>query len=154
MLQCVAVCCSVYSAGSPWVYNFSDVVTCTLSEKMFTHIRTVIAVCCSVLQCLAVYIITVLPFVYNVSDVVRYTSSENLSTLGKTAIVYTVTIYTLRVSLSHATYEWVMSRVSESCHIWVSHVTYESVLSHVSESCLRTYQCLAPRKTSNNSQRN
>jgi len=132
--QCLAVSCSVYVAGSPWVYNFSDVVTCTLLEKMCTHIRTVIAVCCSVLQCLAVHIITVLPCLYNVFDVVKYASSEKLSTLGKTAIVCAVTIFTLKVSLSHATYEWVMSRVSESC--------------------LPTYQCLAPRKTPNNSQRN
>jgi len=38
-------------------------------------------------------------------------------------------------SISHVTYEWVMSHMNESCHIWMSHVTYESVMSHIHESC-------------------
>jgi len=36
---------------------------------------------------------------------------------------------------SHVTYEWVMSHLNESCHIWMSHVTYEWVMSHMNESC-------------------
>jgi len=27
--------------------------------------------------------------------------------------------------MSHVTYEWVMSHMKESCHIWMRHVTYE-----------------------------
>ena len=27
--------------------------------------------------------------------------------------------------MSHVTYEWVMSHINESCHIWMSHVTHE-----------------------------
>jgi len=30
-------------------------------------------------------------------------------------------------SASHITYEWVMSRLNESCHVWMSHVTSEWV---------------------------
>ena len=37
--------------------------------------------------------------------------------------------------MSHVTCEWVMSRVNESCHMWMSHVTCEWVMSHVNESC-------------------
>jgi len=36
--------------------------------------------------------------------------------------------------MSHVTYEWVMSHMNESCHIWMSHVTYEWVMSHVNQS--------------------
>jgi len=32
------------------------------------------------------------------------------------------------------TYEWVMSHMNESCHIWMSHVTYKWVISHTNES--------------------
>ena len=32
-------------------------------------------------------------------------------------------------------YEWVMSHMNESCHIWMSHVTYEWVMSHMNGSC-------------------
>jgi len=35
----------------------------------------------------------------------------------------------------YVTYEWVMSHMNESCHIWMSHVTYEWVMSHMNESC-------------------
>jgi len=61
--------------------------------------------------------------------------------------------------MSHITYEWVMShmdeschiwmsyvtcefgmlRRNESCHIWMSHVTYEWVMSHLNES-YHTYE--------------
>jgi len=39
-------------------------------------------------------------------------------------------------------HEWVMSRMHQSCHIWICHVwiihvTYESVVSHMNESCHR-----------------
>jgi len=37
--------------------------------------------------------------------------------------------------MSPVTYEWVMSRMNESCHIWMSHVTYERVMSYMNESC-------------------
>jgi len=36
--------------------------------------------------------------------------------------------------MSHVTCEWVMSRVNESCHMWMSHVTHEQVTSYVDES--------------------
>jgi len=36
--------------------------------------------------------------------------------------------------MSHVTYEWVMSHMNESCHIWMSDFTYESVMSHMNES--------------------
>ena len=35
----------------------------------------------------------------------------------------------------HVTKEWIMSCMSESCHIWMSHVIYEWVMSHMNESC-------------------
>jgi len=36
------------------------------------------------------------------------------------------------VWMSHVTYEWVMSRMNESCHVWMSHVTYSyQVTLHV-----------------------
>jgi len=37
--------------------------------------------------------------------------------------------------MSPVTYEWVMSHVNESCHMWMSHVTYEWVMPHTNESC-------------------
>ena len=37
--------------------------------------------------------------------------------------------------MSPVTYEWVMSHMNESCHIWMSHVTYEWVMSHMNASC-------------------
>ena len=37
--------------------------------------------------------------------------------------------------IHHVTWEWVMSHVNESCHMWMSHVTCEWVTSHVNESC-------------------
>jgi len=37
--------------------------------------------------------------------------------------------------MSHVTYEWVMSHMNESCHIWMSHITYEWVMSHMNKSC-------------------
>jgi len=37
--------------------------------------------------------------------------------------------------MSHVTYEWVMSLMNESCRICMSHVTYEWVMSHIDESC-------------------
>ena len=36
--------------------------------------------------------------------------------------------------MSIVTYEWVMSHMNESCHIWMSHVTYEWVMSHLNHS--------------------
>ena len=38
----------------------------------------------------------------------------------------------MHVWMSHVTYEWVMSRMNESCHVCMSHVTYEWV---VYEAC-------------------
>jgi len=35
----------------------------------------------------------------------------------------------------YVTYEWVMSHMNESCHVWMSHVTYAWVMSHMNESC-------------------
>jgi len=32
--------------------------------------------------------------------------------------------------IRHVTYEWVMSHMNESCHIWMSDVTYECVTPH------------------------
>ena len=29
------------------------------------------------------------------------------------------------IRMSYVTYAWVMSRMNESCHVWISHVTYE-----------------------------
>ena len=40
------------------------------------------------------------------------------------------------VWMSHFSYEWVISRMNESCHVWMSHVTYEWVVSRMNESCL------------------
>ena len=37
--------------------------------------------------------------------------------------------------MSHGTYEWVMARMNESWHVWMSHGTYEWVMAHVNESC-------------------
>jgi len=37
--------------------------------------------------------------------------------------------------MSHVSYEWVMSRMNETCLIWMSHVTYEWVMSHMNQSC-------------------
>ena len=37
--------------------------------------------------------------------------------------------------MSHVTYEWVMSHMNEWFHIWISHVTYEWVTSHMNEPC-------------------
>jgi len=34
-------------------------------------------------------------------------------------------------------WEWVMSNVNESCHMWMSHVTYVWVMSHMNEPCHR-----------------
>jgi len=31
-------------------------------------------------------------------------------------------------------YEWVITRVNESCHTWTSHVTYQLVMPHMNES--------------------
>jgi len=45
--------------------------------------------------------------------------------------------------MSHVTYEWVMSHMNESCHIWMSHVTYEWVMSHMYESCPIRDICVA-----------
>ena len=39
------------------------------------------------------------------------------------------------MSMSHVTYQWAMSHINESCHIWRSHVIYEWVMSHMNESC-------------------
>ena len=33
-------------------------------------------------------------------------------------------------------YEWVMSHMNESCHIWMRRITYEWVVSHMNVSCL------------------
>jgi len=41
----------------------------------------------------------------------------------------------IHVWMSHVSYEWVISRINESCHTWMSHVTYEWVMSHMNESC-------------------
>jgi len=38
--------------------------------------------------------------------------------------------------MSHVSYEWVMSYINESCLIWMSHVSYEWVMAHMNESCL------------------
>jgi len=35
----------------------------------------------------------------------------------------------------HVTYEWVMSRTNESCHVRMSRVTYELVMRQMTESC-------------------
>ena len=40
----------------------------------------------------------------------------------------------VRASMSRVTYEWVTSRMNESCHIWMSHVTYKWDMSHMNES--------------------
>jgi len=40
----------------------------------------------------------------------------------------------LRSHVIHV-YEWVMSRMIESCPIWLSNVPYERVMSHMNESC-------------------
>ena len=32
-------------------------------------------------------------------------------------------------------YQWVMSHMNESCHVWMSHVTYGWVMSHMNASC-------------------
>jgi len=39
--------------------------------------------------------------------------------------------------MAHAlvTYEWVTSRMNESCHTWMSHATHEWVMPHMNESC-------------------
>jgi len=37
--------------------------------------------------------------------------------------------------ISHVKYKSVMSHMNESCHIWMSHVTYEWVMSHMNQSC-------------------
>jgi len=39
------------------------------------------------------------------------------------------------VHMWHDSYEWVMSYMSESCHIWVSHVTYERDMSRMNGTC-------------------
>jgi len=39
------------------------------------------------------------------------------------------------VWMSPVAYEWVLSRMNESCHVWMSHVTYEWVMSRMNESC-------------------
>ena len=36
---------------------------------------------------------------------------------------------------SHVTYEWVMSHINESYHIWMSHVPHQWVMSYMNESC-------------------
>jgi len=38
-------------------------------------------------------------------------------------------------SMSHVTYEWIMSHMNESCHAWMSHATYQWVMIQISESC-------------------
>jgi len=43
---------------------------------------------------------------------------------------------TVVLCMSHVIYEWVVSHMNESCHIWMSHVTYEWVMSHMNESCV------------------
>jgi len=40
---------------------------------------------------------------------------------------------------SHDTYEGVMTHTKESCHTWRSRVTYEGVMSHMNESMLATW---------------
>jgi len=37
--------------------------------------------------------------------------------------------------MRHITYEWVMSCMNESCHMWMSHGTYECGISRMNESC-------------------
>jgi len=47
-------------------------------------------------------------------------------------------------SVSHITYEWVMSRhnnMNGSWHMWMSHITYEWVMSHMNESCHINASC-------------
>ena len=39
-----------------------------------------------------------------------------------------------QIPSSATIYEWVMSHMNESWHIWMSHVTYEWVMSHIYES--------------------
>ena len=52
---------------------------------------------------------------------------------------------TCLLSLRVARYEWVMSHMSESCHIWVSHVTYEWVMSRMNQSRYVTYEWVTSR---------
>jgi len=37
--------------------------------------------------------------------------------------------------MSHVTYEGVMSRIHQSCHVWMSHVMYAWVLPRMNQSC-------------------
>jgi len=48
------------------------------------------------------------------------------------------------LSINACTYEWVMSRMNESCHVWMSRVTYAWVMSRMNESC-HTYEWVMSR---------
>jgi len=59
--------------------------------------------------------------------------AQRLHTPAETHVISYVTY-----SMSHVTYEWFMSHMNESCHIWMSHVTYEWVMSQQTETAAKS----------------
>ena len=48
---------------------------------------------------------------------------------------------TWMVHVTHVTYGWVVSRINESCHVWMSHVPYECVTSQRDETSRTNQPC-------------
>jgi len=47
--------------------------------------------------------------------------------------------------MRHVAYEFVMSHLNGSCHVWIRHVTYACVVSHMDDSChvlRQIYRCI------------
>ena len=96
-----------------------------LTQRLATHLQGV-AVCCSVLQCVAIHIMSHVTYEWCNRGMPL---TQGLATHVQCAAVCAECFNTCNESCHIRMIQW-----NESCHIWMSHVTYEWVMSHMNES--------------------
>jgi len=126
---CVDIHMSVFSRVNVCLISYAACEYRRVVSNTLTWMNHVIHMCESRHTC--VYMFTYL----HIYKYIHYFSRVNALKMNMTDQSECVWVVSrmnesCRIWISHVTYKWVMSR----CHIWMSCVTYEGVMSHMNES--------------------